>query len=84
MANVRKHHCESRSGSASRHRKRGFWGELTRLRCPNCLSQEPPHKIRNIIPNRFLPLRLLFGCVRCNACLVTYYRLRLLNWLLRA
>ena len=84
MASAQKPRCESRSGSVSRHRKKSFWGELTRLRCPNCLSKEPPREIHSIIPNRFAPLRLLFGCVRCNACLVTYYRLRLLNWLLRA
>lgn len=53
------------------------------MECPNCLSKEPPYEIPSRIPLYLYPLRLLFGAVRCNACLVKYYRVRLFNWLFR-
>ena len=59
-------------------------GLLRRRKCPNCLTVEPPREIRSFIPAVLFPLRLLLGCVRCDACLTYYFRVRLLNWLFRA
>ena len=81
---------QSRSNSnaktRSHHHRRGhgFWRSLFPLVCPNCLSKEPPYEIPSRIPLYLFPLRLLFGTVRCNACLVKYYRVRAFNWLFRA
>jgi hypothetical protein len=67
---------QNRAGKMARRRTRG-------IRCPNCLSTERPHKTRSGLPWYLAPLRLCFQPLRCDACLTSFYRVRLLGWMFR-
>jgi hypothetical protein len=54
-----------------------------RIRCPNCLSTEEPHRIPDDIPWYLAPLRFCVQSVHCDACLTSFYRVRLLGWMFR-
>lgn len=54
------------------------------MHCPNCLGRKPPYKIQYHWPWFLFPLRLFVDKVRCNTCLVIYYRIKPLGVLIRA
>jgi hypothetical protein len=53
------------------------------VKCPNCLTLERPYPIKYALPWYLTPLRLFVGRVRCDACLLTFHRIRFFGWLVR-
>jgi hypothetical protein len=50
------------------------------MKCPNCLAHDEFRQIGNSIPWYLMPLRLVLTGVRCECCLMRFYRVRLLGW----
>ena len=54
-----------------------------RIRCPNCLSTKGLDRIQSRPPWQLLPFWWLLRVMRCDACLMTFYRIRFLGWTFR-
>lgn len=53
------------------------------MKCPNCMTYDRLYRVRSNVPWYLFPIRMLVVRVRCDSCLITFYRLRAYHWLLR-